>query len=306
LQWLVGVYGMYSIKEQLLYEYDEETYQDINKPINNYAMYLQALYKASDKLTFNAGVRYDYYDTFGSHISPRLSAVYSLSEKSALKFIYGEAFRAPNGYELYYDDDDTQKGNSNLVEEKIESYEVVWEHHFSKDHSLTLNGFYYKMDDLLRLTTDPSDDLLVYENLDMAESKGVEIEYKKSWENGVQTAYNYTYQYATDTHSNEWLVNSPKHLANARISFPFLEKYRTSLSVQYVGEKKTINDESVNDYLISNLSVRGDNIIEGLDISATVYNLFDTAYAHVAGEEHVQESIGQNGLAFRVNTVYKF
>jgi len=306
LTWLAGVYGMYSIKEKIIYDYDGENYIDIDKPINNYAFYLQSLYKPSEDLTLNLGLRYDYYESFGSHVSPRLSAVYALSDNSSLKLIYGQAFRAPNGYELYYDDGDYQKGNSELSEETISSYEVIWEHHFAKNHALTISGYYYQMDDLIRQIEDPLDDRLVYENLDEAESKGVEVEYRLGLGKGIQTAYNYTYQYATDAKSKEWLVNSPKHLANAKASFPFWDTYRTSFSLQYVGEKQGSNGDKIDDYVIGNLSVQGNDIVEGLELSATIYNLFDTEYAHTAGEEHAQSEIGQDGLSFRVKAVYKF
>lgn len=306
LEWLAGVYGMYSIEESLIYDYDGVNYMDINRPINSYAFYLQSLYKASEKLTFNLGLRCDYYDSFGSHLSPRLSAIYALTESSSLKMLYGQAFRAPNGYELNYDDGDYLKGNSALTEETLSSYEIIFEHHFSTKHSLTLNGYYYKMNDLIRQIEDPLDGLLVFKNLDNAESKGVQVDYRLDPVKDIETAYNYTYQYATDAKSNELLVNSPKHLANARVSFPFWEKYRTSLSAQYAGEKIAPNGDNIDDYLIANISVRGDDIVKGLDLSTTVYNLFDTEYAHTAMEEHLQHVIAQDGLSFRVQATYKF
>jgi len=306
LEWLVGVYGMYSIKEKFIYDWDGVNYTDIDEPINNYAFYLQSLYKASEELTLNLGLRYDYYDSFGSHLSPRLSAVYALTEKSSLKMIFGQAFRAPNGYELCYDDGNYQKGNSALTEETLTSYEIIFEHHFSTNHVLTLNGYYYKMNDLIRQIEDPLDGRLVFENLDEAESKGVQVDYRIDLGKDIQTAYNYTYQYATDATSDELLVNSPKHLANARVSFLFWEKYRTSLSVQYVGEKIAPSGDAIDDYLITNISVRGDDIVEGLDLSATVYNLFDSEYAHSEIVEHLQHAIAQDGLSFRIQATYKF
>ena len=43
-----------------------------------------------------------------------------------------------------------------------------------------------------------------------------------------------------------------------------------------------------------------------LDVSAGIYNLFDTRYAFPGGPEHVQEALPQNGRTFRVKLTYRF
>jgi outer membrane receptor for ferrienterochelin and colicins len=275
LDWLIGIYGMDSIKENLVYVNDGVTMLSVDKPTDNYAVYLQSIYRATEALSF--------------------------------KLIYGEAFRAPNAFELYYNDGgDWQKGNPDLQEERIRNYEVVLEHYFSTKHSLVITGFYYEMTNLIRQIEDPNDGLQVFENLDKAESRGVELSYKLGFESGIDTSLNYTYQYATDKKTGTWLVNSPKQLANAAVTIPFLDKYSTTFALQYVGKKKNPYGELLDDYLLANLSLQADDVVKGLDLSAAVYNLFDSVYSSSGGIEHYQKEIIQDGISGRVKATYKF
>ena len=77
-------------------------------------------------------------------------------------------------------------------------------------------------------------------------------------------------------------------------------------SAQYVGEKKNPYGDILDDYTLVNLGFNGYNIVQGLDLSATVYNLFNTTYSSSGGEEHVQKEIIQDGITFRLKATYKF
>ncbi len=47
-------------------------------------------------------------------------------------------------------------------------------------------------------------------------------------------------------------------------------------------------------------------IVKGLEILASVYNLFDTDYAHPACTGHAQDLIWQDGRSFRIKATYRF
>lgn len=93
--------------------FDETPYtQYLNDTRGSYywAAFVQDQFNIMDNLILNAGVRHDYYKIFHGNTSPRAGIIYSPFEKTTLKFIYGEAFRVPNMYELYYNDGNiTQK-----------------------------------------------------------------------------------------------------------------------------------------------------------------------------------------------------
>ena len=82
---------------------------DSSKSSYNMGFYLQDEFRIRKDLILNAGVRYDLYSTFGGTINPRAGLIYMPTETTDFKLLYGTAFRAPNAYELYYDDENPRK-----------------------------------------------------------------------------------------------------------------------------------------------------------------------------------------------------
>ena len=93
--------------------YDENPYASYlndTRGSYNWAVYMQDQFSILDNVILNAGVRYDHYKTFGDTVNPRIGIIYNPRKRTTLKFLYGEAFRAPNAYELYYGDGHYAKG----------------------------------------------------------------------------------------------------------------------------------------------------------------------------------------------------
>ena len=101
-------------------------YTDDRRDSQNGAVYVLGEVRFSDRARLNLGIRRDEYSTFGSSTNPRLALVTEPFAGTVAKLIYGSAFRAPNVYELYYDDGgNAQKANPELQPETIRTAEVV-------------------------------------------------------------------------------------------------------------------------------------------------------------------------------------
>ena len=59
-------------------------------------------------------------------------------------------------------------------------------------------------------------------------------------------------------------------------------------------------------YGIVNFTLFSQNLIKGLEISASVYNILDRRYDDPASRFHVQDVIQQDGRSFRVKVTYRF
>lgn len=273
-----------------------------------WALFFQDEFHLLDNLILNAGVRFDHYDTFGGTFNPRAALIYRPVDTAAIKLLYGEAFRAPNAYELYYNDGGVSvKSNPYLEPEKIRTYEVVYEQYLGEHLRSSVSGFYYRINSLISQQLDPLDGLLVFRNVDKVDAKGAEVEVEGSWSNGLQAKASCTYQDATDLGTGEGLTNSPHVLAKGNLIVPLLrDKLFASPELQYTSSRKTLSGGSTGSFVVANLTLFGKNLLKGLELSGSIYNLFDKKYGDPGGAEHRQDVIRQDGRTFRLKLTYSF
>jgi iron complex outermembrane receptor protein len=288
--------------------WDEAVYLNDSRHNKDWGVYLQDEFKPLENLTFVAGMRYDWYESFGDTTNPRLGVIYDLLDDTTLKLLYGRAFRAPTVYELYYHDGwYSQKPAEDLEPETIDTYEIVLEHRFSPELWGSISGFHYVMDDLIDQYMDPDDDLLVFRNLDKVTADGIELALNGRWDNGWHSRISYSYVEAEDDAAGEALVDSPKHLAKLNVIAPIIENQLfAGLEVQYDSKTKTLAGDYADDFTLTNLTLTYVNASKRLEISAGIYNLFDIEYAYPGFGEHTQDTIEQDGRTFRIKLTYRF
>jgi len=280
---------------------------DYNHSSTNWGAFGQSEHSIFKSLFLNAGVRYDDYGRFNS-VNPRAALIWTPIATTTFKLMYGEAFRAPNAYEShYFDGGKTGKSDPNLKPEKIRTYEAIWEQYYNDIYNSSVSAFYYRINNLISQVTDPADNLMVYRNIERVEAKGVDLVLQAKFESGLMGRVSYTWQEATDADSGAWQVNSPRHLAKANISMPV---YRSSVYIspelQYSSPRLTLAGNRTRDAVTANLTILGRNLIQGLEASASIYNLFDTRYGDPGSSEHRQDIIDQDGINFRIKLSYRF
>jgi len=73
-----------------------------------------------------------------------------------------------------------QKANRDLTAERIRSRELILEQQLPDNSRLVVFAFLIKISDLISMTRDPADGLLVYRNSAGATGKGLEVQYEKT------------------------------------------------------------------------------------------------------------------------------
>jgi iron complex outermembrane receptor protein len=274
--------------------------------------YLQDEYHLLKELIINAGVRFDHYESFGSTINTRAAMIWKPQDSTVLRLTYGEAFRAPNSYEQFYGDGIIQKGNPNLRPEEIYTVELGWDQFIGENIRTAVSGFYTRISNLLEQVTD-IDGLLVFKNQRKVESKGVELLTEGKWESGFSGRLSYSYQNSKNLDSNQPVSNSPHNLVKASITAPLpLQKSFATLETLYGSSRINAYGEKISGAAIFNLTLLNRDLLKGLDLSASVYNLFDTRYSAPAGPEHFNSlnenlrEITQDGITFRIKATYRF
>ncbi|MBC8316622.1 MAG: TonB-dependent receptor [Desulfobulbaceae bacterium] len=299
----------------------EWLYLDTGTKDNRYhtkSYYAQGDYALLDNLNLVAGIRMDDYSTFDAQYSPRAALIYHPTETTTLKLLYGEAFRAPNNYERFYDDDSWQLGNENLTPEEIKTWEFVWEQKISNHTRLVANIYRFEMKDLILQNEDPVDFSLQFQNTKGVTSDGAELQLESHFKNGITGYLGVSTVNTTFDENDSRLDNSPTFSASGGLSIPlWSKKMFVSPEFTYVSERKaSLTDGDVGSCFLTNLSVATGTLFDNLNMSFNVYNLFDKEWSVPAGGEHYfyedvsgsypYFNIPQDGRTFRFQLSYRF
>jgi len=281
-------------------EDDTGVISDLRESPEDWGVFLQDEFVVSKKVSINLGVRHDEYPEFGGSTNPRLAVIISPTQRTFLKLLHGQAFRAPSIYELHY----SGFANPLLEPERIRSTEAVLEHYIGRSTRVTAALFLNRIHDLISIDTLGSG---VFENIDDVESRGIEMELERDWAKGFGLKAGYALQKTEDRENDTELSNSPEILARAQVFVPlFTQKVKLGTEVAYTGERRTLSGDELGGFVLWNLTFLGRNIVPGLDLSASVYNLFDQEYASPGSAGHVQDSIPQDGRRYGMRVTWRF
>lgn len=280
---------------------------DGNFPSSLTSFYLQNEYQALDNLSVTLGLRLDKYSVFKMFTSPRGAIIYQAAKSSTFKFLYGEAFRIPNVYEVNYHDPYTQfKRSDNLKSEKIATSELIWEQRMSDETFSTVSVFRYDMNNLIDTKIDTADSFKYFGNVDNIRAIGLEFGINTRTKEDVNYYFNYSLQSTKNLETDEKLTNSPEHLIKFGINFPVYEYFFVGTEFLWETERLTVYDSKTDPYLLSNLNIKTKPLFNRLTASFLVRNLFDADYKHPGGFEHRQHGIKQNGRNYSASIEYKF
>jgi outer membrane receptor protein involved in Fe transport len=267
------------------------------------AVYVQDELTITRSLSLNGGFRYDFYSATQSSIDPRAALIYKPWSLSAFKLIYGEAFRSPNVYELYYSIPPNLP-NPNLNSEKIRATEFVWEQGLASHLWFSTSAFHNDIDGLITQTPEGNDSL-IFHNLQSAASSGVELEVRGQMSSGLEGTASYSFQETKDDITNQLLNNSPRNLVELNLSQPLLKKrVSVSLDAQYRSRIQTLPGDSVSPFSVVNFTLLARNLGKHVDVSASIYNLLDKKYSDPSSGDTVQQAIPQDGRSFRLKMTW--
>lgn len=283
---------------------------DERHPSNALGVYVQDQVTIRPWVLFNAGVRLDHDNAFGSSLTPRTGLVILPGGASTLKLLYGRAFRAPNSYEFYYYSTMRDEG-MRLEPETITTQEIVWEQNIGAFVRTELSAFHYDANHLVEQRTlgsfDPETGYgLYFANTGRTTANGADAQIEGCLPWGLVGTFGYGFVRAKDWLTHEPLSNSPRHLTTMRVAAPIRPfASRVAVEVRGVSERRALDGRAVPGFVVGNATA-ATSITKRLDLELGVYNLTNTRYADPGAEEHVQRSIAQDGRTARVRVIARF
>ena len=124
--------------------------------------FVQSKYSIGNGWNFGTGLRYDYRRSdpggnFQKRIytnwSPKVNLMYTMQGKRAFTLAYSEGFRAPSLSELYLKHTSsyglTLQGNPSIFPEKVQAYEVMYEHPHSESWVWSVSVFHNRYENMI-------------------------------------------------------------------------------------------------------------------------------------------------------------
>ncbi len=267
---------------------------NVNAPGSNLAFYAQDEVRIFPWLLGNLGFRVDRLPSYGVHTTPRAGLVWLPRPQTAVKFLYGGAFRAPNAYELYYYGAEID-GQPPLAPEEIRSSEIVWEESPTKYVRTVVAAFAYDAEAIIeqRRLAGGTTGGLYFANGGDIHGLGIAAEVETKLPNGISARLSQTYARVRNQTTGLPVSNSPKHLSKLAIQIP-VSRLFLSVEGQYVGERLTLGGERLPGFFLPNIILTSP-ADRRIGFTLAVYNAFNHAYADPGSDEHVQQSIRQDG-----------
>ncbi len=96
-------------------------------------------------------------------------------------------------------------------------------------------------------------------------------------------------------------------MAKANILCPIVNRsLAVGFELEYSDSRKILAGSEVDSFAVANVTLSSREFAKGFRVSASAYNVFNTRYSDVVGNEIVGSTVQQNGRDFRVQLTRSF
>ncbi len=275
------------------------------------ATYLQIQHRISNSFLLNGGIRYDYATDFDATFNPRLAVIYQPFQKIAAKLVYTQAFQAPS---YFYRESNPNLGYSsteNLNAEIMKSWQGILRYNFTNLSFIELVYYYNDLNNLIRK------DGTEYKNLGQITIQGIELSTNVSI-NKFSAFGNYSWVipvtekidsiYMQQNVKDGKIKHLAEHTINAGVNYNFSDLLNINFHTRWCSAFYTQTFSNSNYKMDSNFtlnaSILSKNLIKGIDISFTIFNLLNKKYK--TGDPFAPFPLPQAGLWFLAKVTYNW
>ena len=240
--------GLELVNEQLHFDMNPLGYDDL-KSMNTGSLYVQDEIRSQKALSFTAGVRADWNNRFGWHVTPKVSVKYSVG-KFTIRGNYANGYRNPTLKELFMEfkvptQGETYIMGNDALKPETNHYLSLAGEFTTQDFNIsaTLYNSYFRNKIDVRGHMEGLKTLLQYENIRRSQMGGIELIARWRICRGLFLRGNYNYLFQIDDASQEstqYIYPSP-HTATLHADYGFSAGNNCYINfnatLRYVGAK---------------------------------------------------------------------
>ena len=290
------------------YEYatGEKIYNE-KQEIGDYAFFTSLMYKVTDKLSVQPGVRLAYNTQFNVPPVPSINLKWDMMSRITMRASYARGYRAPSLKELYIyfvDINHNIQPNENLKAENGNNFDFAFRFNSEREQKLhysfvELGLFYNDMENIIYLASRQSDDvkdpIYQYINISNYNTLGGQLTFQYNYypyldfgisfgETGTYSAINNKNQALSNyKFSPDLSVNVSNKIEKIGLSISLNYKYTGNTYLYDVDENDEISVTTLSDYHNMDLTFIRKFFTNRLTVSAGVKNIFDNTEINISG-----------------------
>lgn len=256
------------------------------------ALFAQAECRPMQRFTLTAGARMDIHSVYGSHFSPKLSALFQATDRVRLRASRGGGFRAPDFKDLYLNFTNVSSGyqvlgNVDLMPESSQNWNLGVEYAVPRRFDLELRYYRNDLQNLIEAErigkTAGGGSKYQYQNISEAFTEGVEAEIETAEYAGFSFRVGYAYLRAENKLTEMPLLNRSAHTGNLSAAYRnsgsglrvhLFGRYAGKWGLYDDGDRVLEPEEYAPGYWVWNLRA-SKTFLETFKVSAGFNNLFD-------------------------------
>lgn len=267
------------------------------------SLYVQDLWDITASLRATLGARYDYFNDFGSTFNPRLGLTWNAHPGVDVRLMYGTAFRAPDFYSQFVQNNPASLGNPDLNAEEIDTFETGVRLQMGSADAAEFTLFRSELSQLIGQTA--SD--IQFQNLGELTTQGIEAQWAHQFQNRANLMLAYTYA-DTDYSGSTPPLLAAQHAASAVLDFPLTERSHWNLNAYWQSDVDRAPGD-VRDDLKASLLLNTTFTFQPskqLNLGFAIFNLADADHRDPAPANSLPDDYPAPGRSYQLTAQYRF
>lgn len=266
-------------------------------------MTIQDEYKINDAVSITGGLRFDHYEDVGSELSPRIAAVWRITQNHIIKTQYARAFCPPTFNQLYSKNNPYLVGNPSIEPETIDTFELSYLYRDELKMG-RLTYFYSELDNLI------SSGGGTYSNTGSTKISGAELEFEHKLIDKLKLDTNISYSHSKNSITGGSIPEVAEWLGDLGIIFEPVRDMAFNLQYTYVGKRnRAVTDTrpKLKGYHTIDATVSFYNFLtSGLTLRGGMKNILNEDIYYAAPEYLYVNDYPRPGREWWVKILYEF